>query len=341
MIGTTVSHYRILDKLGEGGMGVVYKAKDLHLERDVALKFVSKNITSNRFRTGLLREAKLAASLNHPNIAHVYEAGEIEGEWYIAMEFVEGQTLRQKMISNAPLPELAGYLLQIANALQHAHSRAVVHCDLKPENIIVTADGLAKVLDFGLARLVRASRREETQRSIAEADTQTMTSLSSSGFIEGTLGYMSPEQAEGQESVTASTDIFSFGCILFEAVAHQVPFSDPSPIRALHKLVYDPAPSLQSLTPPAPKQLQRILDVCLRKEPDSRGNSLVEVTEELRNFLQSAGETTPETPSTRSQLQAFVPTRRLSKKLVIHRRFICCPLVCARGALFSNPYIFE
>src|SRR3954469_11440965 len=162
MIGSTISHYQILEKLGEGGMGVVYKARDLQLERSVALKLVSKNITNSRFRTGLLREAKLAASLNHPNIAHVYEAGEAEGEWYIAMEFIDGETLRQKMNSETtPLPELVGYLLQVANALQHAHSRGVVHCDLKPENIIVTADGLAKVLDFGLARLVRANRLEE------------------------------------------------------------------------------------------------------------------------------------------------------------------------------------
>src|SRR3954454_6173153 len=291
MIGSTISHYRILEKLGEGGMGVVYKARDLQLERSVALKLVSKNITNSRFRTGLLREAKLAASLSHPNIAHVYEAGEAEGEWYIAMEFIDGETLRQKMKPGAAtLPELIGFISQVADALQHAHARGVVHCDLKPENIIVTGEGRAKVLDFGLARLIRASRREENPALRADDENQTMSSLWSSEFMEGTLGYMSPEQAEGEEPITASTDIFSLGCIIFEAAAHAVPFSDPSPIRALHKLLYDPAPKLREVARSAPAQLQPVLDLCLAKKPGNRANNLVEIGEQLRQFLRSASQ---------------------------------------------------
>ncbi|MFL6447054.1 MAG: protein kinase domain-containing protein [Bryobacteraceae bacterium] len=291
MIGTTLSHYRILAKLGEGGMGVVYRAKDLHLERSVALKVVSKHITNGDFHAGLLREAKLAASLSHPSIAHVYEAGEADGAWYIAMEFIEGESLRKKMNSGAAtLPGLIGCLLQVANALQHAHSRGVIHCDLKPENIIVSTDGLAKVLDFGLARLVRASRREDNASLASDVPTQRMSPLWSSEFIGGTIGYMSPEQAEGEEPLTASTDIFSFGCIVFETVSHRVPFADPSPIRALHQLLYDPAPKLRELTPSAPAELEQVLDICLAKDPGSRANSLPTVSEHLRRFLDSAGQ---------------------------------------------------
>ena len=312
MIGSTISHYQILEKLGEGGMGVVYKARDLQLERSVALKLVSKNITNSRFRTGLLREAKLAASLSHPNIAHVYEAGEAEGEWYIAMEFIDGETLRQKMKPGAAtLPELIGFISQVTDALQHAHARGVVHCDLKPENIIVTGEGRAKVLDFGLARLIRASRREENPALRADQETQTMSSHWSSEFIEGTLGYMSPEQAEGEEPITASTDIFSLGCIIFEAAAHAVPFSDPSPIRALHKLLYDPAPKLREVARSAPAQLQPVLDLCLAKKPGNRANNLVEIGEQLRQFLRSASQDQKGSPQPiRDRLSSALQGRR-------------------------------
>jgi len=290
MVGTTISHYRILEKLGEGGMGVVYKAQDLLLERSVALKLMSKAMTDGAFRTGLLREAKLAASLNHPNIAHVYEAGEADGVWYIAMEFVEGQTLRQKIASKTPLPELVGDLLQVANALQHAHSRGVIHCDLKPANIIVTQDGIPKVLDFGLARLVRTNRREDP-RCFTDAQTQTITGFRSGELIQGTPGYMSPEQAEGKEPLTASTDIFSFGCIVFEATTHRIPFWDTNPIRAMHKLLYDPTPKLSEFLDPAPAALQEVLTVCLAKDPIERGTSLAGVRDHLQRFLQA-----PESP---------------------------------------------
>ena len=304
-------------------MGVVYEAKDLRLERSVALKLVSNRIIEGAFRTGLLREAKLAASLSHPNIAHVYEAGEADGVWYIAMEFIEGETLRQKIVSKTPLRELAGYLLQVAHALEHAHSRGVIHCDLKPANIIVTPEGLAKVLDFGLARLARASRREDAQSLAAEAETQTMTAFRSSEFIQGTLGYMSPEQAEGKEPLAASTDIFSFGCIVFEAAANRVPFSDENPIRALHSLLYDPLPKLEHFVHPAPVALQHVLNICLAKEPSDRGTSLAGVTEHLESFL------SPASPDPANPKDGVSPAVRSNRRTWIFGSLLLVLLACA------------
>lgn len=286
MIGTTISHYLVVEKLGAGGMGVVYKARDLNLDRFVALKVVADHLLNSRFRARLVREAKLAASLNHPNIAHVYDVGEADGVCYIAMEFVEGETLRRRMTApDSALPELIRNLLEVADALQAAHDKGVIHCDLKPENIMVSPAGRTRVLDFGLARLLNERRREEAQALGADGATLTMSSLWADEFFEGTLGYMSPEQAEGKKP-EASSDIFSFGCILFEIATHEVPFKSSSPLRSLHSLLYDPVPRLEERQRVVHPELQPVLDLCLAKDPGQRASSFAAVKLELEKIVE-------------------------------------------------------
>jgi serine/threonine protein kinase/Tfp pilus assembly protein PilF len=290
MLGTTISRYQVVEKLGEGGMGAVYKAWDTHLDRYVALKVLAEEAIAGGFRSRFVREAKTAASLNHPNIAHVYEVGDVDGTCFIAMEYIDGETLRQKMDSaESGLTELLGYLLQTANALGRAHAKGVIHCDLKPENIMVTREGLVKVLDFGLARLLEGYGRERARLEPA-GRTQTSFPLWREPGIEGTIGYMSPEQAESKKLTDGRSDIFSFGCILFEIATRTLPFAGDTPVRALHSLIYDPAPPLAKYWPEAPPELQSILDLCLEKDPSKRCSTIEEVGRALETFLQTTAE---------------------------------------------------
>lgn len=284
MLGTTISHYLVIEKLGEGGMGVVYRARDTRLDRDVALKVLTGESMTGDVRSRLIREAKAAAALNHPNIAHIYEVGDVGGTSYIAMEYVDGETLRVKMRSpQSSLFELLEYLRQTAAVLSKAHAKGLVHCDLKPENIMVTSEGLVKLLDFGLAKLVQDYGRE---LAVLDPRTLTQTSLPSAMGSDtgGTLGYMSPEQAEGKRLNGGRSDVFSFGCILFETIAHRVPFSGKSAVHALHSLIYDPAPPIHDFAPGAPPALQGILDVCLKKDPEQRA-AMEDVDRRLENVL--------------------------------------------------------
>ncbi|HEX4900032.1 MAG TPA: serine/threonine-protein kinase, partial [Pyrinomonadaceae bacterium] len=238
----SLSHYRILSKLGAGGMGEVYLAQDTKLDRKVALKILPADVASNRDRMErFVREAKAAAALNHPNIAHIYEIGESDGTHYIAMEFIDGETLRHKIHgAKAPLPKLLKYLIQVAQGLAKAHAAGIVHRDLKPDNIMITRDDYAKVLDFGLAKLVEPQRtfgpNESGSSEIATAVMQQPglpgrqsnwdSGHSTPGMVIGTIGYMSPEQASGRvDEIDLRSDIFSFGCILFEAATGQRAFA--------------------------------------------------------------------------------------------------------------------
>jgi eukaryotic-like serine/threonine-protein kinase len=294
--GTKLGRYEIRAKIGEGGMGEVYLAEDLQLHRKVALKALPADVASNRDRMRRFKqEATAAAALNHPNIAHIYEIGEHEELNFIAMEFVDGHTLRQLFDSEADLAKMLRYLQHTAEGLAKAHAAGIVHRDLKPDNIMVTRDGHAKILDFGLAKLIEPRQTSRTRGAEAsELATAILSQQSIPGTVLGTVGYMSPEQAQGKtKEIDQRSDIFSFGCILFEAVTDQRPFEDESTIKALHKIIYEPAPPISELNPSAPAELQRIVRRCLAKDPDERYQTIKDVAIELKELRRSEAGVTP------------------------------------------------
>ena len=284
--GTSFGRFKVRHKLGAGGMGEVYLAHDPQLERAVALKILPADLTSNpdRMRRFVL-EAKAAASLNHPHIAHIYEIGEADGITFIAMEFVEGTTLREKIDGESPqLRKLLKYLQQVAEGLDKAHSAGIVHRDLKPDNIMITPEGYAKILDFGLAKLIEPPLGAAPTAD-SQADTAMFMQYSTPGTVVGTVGYMSPEQAQGKTGQTDHrSDIFSFGCILFEAVTGHKPFEGDSTVKALYKVIYEPPPLIKDFNPSAPADLERIVRRCLAKDPEDRYQTIKDVTIELRDL---------------------------------------------------------
>jgi serine/threonine protein kinase/TolB-like protein len=302
---TTLSHYRIVSKIGEGGMGEVYLAQDTKLDRKVALKILPADLAANQDRMRrFTQEAKSAAALNHPNIATIHEIGESDGVNFIAMEFIDGATLREKIHQEqTDLRKLLRYLQHVAEGLAKAHAAGIVHRDLKPDNIMITRDGHAKILDFGLAKLIEQPRVPGGDSS--EVATAVMPQHSTPGTVMGTVGYMSPEQAQGKtHEIDQRSDIFSFGCILFEAATGKKPFEGESIIKSLHMVVYEPAPAIADFNPSAPPELQRIVRRCLAKDPDERYQSIKEVAielKELRRELQGAGIDTTVAPPTISE----------------------------------------
>src|SRR5258706_1457546 len=285
---SSISHYRIVSKMGAGGMGEVYLARDTRLDRKVALKILPAEVASNRDRMDrFVREAKSAAALSHPNIAQIFEIGEHEGTHFIAMEFVEGVTLREKIHrERTELRKLLRYLQHVAEGLAKAHAAGIVHRDLKPDNIMITRDGHAKILDFGLAKLIEARLTEAVEgESFGDAATAIMQQHSTPGVIMGTVGYMSPEQAQGKtKEIDQRSDIFSFGCILFEAATGKKPFEGESVIKSLHMVVYEPAPPITDFNSSAPAELQRIVRRCLEKDADDRYQGIQEVAIELKHL---------------------------------------------------------
>src|SRR6185503_15797828 len=283
---TRLDHYQIHSLLGKGGMGEVYLAEDIRLHRKVALKILPVDVAANQDRMRRFKqEAQAAAALNHPNIAHIYEIGESDGTYFIAMELVEGVTLRAKIHSErTELRKLLKYLQQVADALGKAHESGIVHRDLKPDNIMITREDYIKVLDFGLAKLVEPQRQLGRGSAVpSEVDTEIMVQHSLPGMVLGTAGYMSPEQAQGKvKQIDHRSDIFSFGCVLFEAVTGQKPFADESVIKCLHKVVYESAPPISDFNPSAPPDLQRVIRRCLAKDPDERYQTIKDVALELK-----------------------------------------------------------
>ena len=282
---TTLSHYRIVSKIGAGGMGEVYLAQDTKLDRKVALKILPADLAANQDRMRrFVQEAKAAAALNHPNIATIHEIGEADGVNFIAMEFIDGATLREKIHQKqTDLRKLMRYLQHVAEGLAKAHAAGIVHRDLKPDNVMITQDGHAKILDFGLAKLIE--QQPMTGSDSSEVATAVMPQHSTPGTVMGTFGYMSPEQAQGKtKEIDQRSDIFSFGCILFEAATGKKPFEGESIIKSLHMVVYEPAPPLADLNPSAPAELQRIVRRCLAKDADERYQSIKEVAIELKSL---------------------------------------------------------
>jgi serine/threonine protein kinase len=253
--GKILSHYRIVSKIGAGGMGEVYLAEDTKLGRKVALKVLPAEVAANEDRMRrFVQEAKAAAALNHPNIAHIYEVGEADGISFIAMEFVDGKTMTSELRGGDDLTKILRHLQHVAEGLAKAHAAGIVHRDLKPDNIMITRDGHVKILDFGLAKLI-AQSNEVSKDSVdsSRVATAILPQHSTPGTILGTAGYMSPEQAQGKtDSIDQRSDIFSFGCILFEAVTGRRAFEGADAIDTLNKIIREPAPQVSSINPSTP-----------------------------------------------------------------------------------------
>jgi eukaryotic-like serine/threonine-protein kinase len=285
--GSTLSHYSIVSKIGVGGMGEVYLAQDTNLDRKVALKVLPADLAANQDRMRrFVQEAKAAAALNHPNIAHIYEIGESDGTNFIAMEFVEGVTLREKIHrERTELRKLLRYLQHVAEGLAKAHAAGIVHRDLKPDNIMITHDGHAKILDFGLAKLIEPQQPGIDSGSISEDATAILQQHSTPGMIMGTVGYMSPEQAQGKTNeIDQRSDIFSFGCILYEAVTGQQAFAGKDLVDSLNKIIREPVVPVSDFRPDAPNHLQRIVRRCLAKDPEDRYQTIKDAAIELRDL---------------------------------------------------------
>jgi serine/threonine protein kinase len=308
MIGKTVGHFQVAKKIGSGGMGVVYKARDLHLDRFVALKILPpEKVADPERKRRFVQEAKAASALNHPNIIHIYDITSDAGVDFIAMEFVEGKTLDERIARRGlPLNETLKYAVQIADALAKAHSAGIVHRDLKPSNIMVNEDGAVKILDFGLAKLTEKIQADEfASTATVEAEDKPVTEK---GTIVGTVAYLSPEQAEGKE-IDPRSDIFAFGSVLYEMITGRRAFQGDTKISTISAILSkEPA----ALSPDIPRELERIITRCLRKDPARRFQNMADLKISLEELKEDSDSGKLQAP-----VRARTPSMRRPRLAVI------------------------
>ena len=320
MLGQTISHYLIIGKLGSGGMGEVYLAEDQKLSRKVAIKFLPADVaTDERARQRLLKEAKTAATLDHPNICAIYEVGQDDSHSFIVLQYIEGETLAARLKHQLPdLREALAIAAQVADALSEAHARGIIHRDIKPENIMLTTRGQVKVLDFGLAKTLR-------DPGVLESDAQTGSMLSIPGVVMGTVPYMSPEQVRGDE-LDGRSDIFSFGTLFYEMLSGRRPFEARSTAEVISAiLTVEPAPISHSGASPIGRGEDRLIRKCLEKDAGRRYQTMADLISDLEQIRREyeSGQVRPPTrpASEATPLKAEAATGGTARRWSRRRKF--------------------